>query len=81
MSDTDLLSKAYSEDWILVTNDRDFGELIFRERREHKGVIFIRLADERSANKIAVLRHVLDNYAERLQGQFVTVTEKRIRFA
>ncbi len=81
MIDPDVLSKANTENWILVTNDRDFGELIFRERRDHKGVIFLRLADERSANKIAVLRKVLDSFAERLENQFVTATESRIRIS
>lgn len=81
MTDEDLLSKAYAEGWIVITNDRDFGELVFRERRSHKGVIFLRLADERSTNKISVLRNVLSNYSKRLPGQFVTVTENRIRFA
>jgi len=55
--------------------------MIFRERRPHHGVIFLRLADERSANKISVLAKVLENYSERISGQFVTVTETRIRFA
>jgi len=81
MSDDDILSKASTEAWILITNDKDFGEMIFRERRPHNGVIFLRLADERSANKIAVLLNVLKNYSARLSGRFATVTETRVRFA
>lgn len=77
--DNDLLGKAVDENWILVTNDGDFGEMIFRERREHRGVIFLRLADERSENKIAVLQQVLKNYSDRLKGNFLTVTETKIR--
>lgn len=80
-SDDDILTKAVNEDWILITNDKDFGELIFRERRPHKGVIFLRLTDERSANKISVLSNVLDNHASKISKQFVTVAENRIRFA
>lgn len=38
-TDEDILIKAFAEDWILVTNDKDFGEMIYRERREHRGVI------------------------------------------
>ncbi len=81
MSDDDVLSKAASEERILITIDKDFGEMIFRERREHKGVILLRLADERSLNKIAVLQEVLENYSERISGQFVTATENKIRFS
>ena len=79
MADDDVLSKAFNENWILVTNDKDFGEMIFRERRQHHGVIFLRLKDERSAKKIEVLRHLLENYADKLPEKFVTATETKVR--
>jgi predicted nuclease of predicted toxin-antitoxin system len=79
MADETVLSKAFDENWILITNDRDFGEMIFREGREHKGVVFLRLSDERSANKIEVLRQLLTGYIEKLPNQFVTVTETKVR--
>lgn len=81
LEDSDILQKAYVENWILITNDKDFGEKVYRERRPHKGVIFLRLEDERAANKKETLRKLLDNYADRLPGQFVVVTEARVRFA
>jgi len=79
--DNDILKKAADEHWILVTIDKDFGEMIFRERKPHHGVIFMRLSDERSANKIAVLRRLLTSYPDRLSDRFVTVTETKVRFA
>lgn len=81
MSDADVLAKAVHEDWVLITNDKDFGEMVFRERLAHKGVIFLRLADERASNKIDVLRKLFANHSEKLQGQFVTVTDTKVRFA
>ena len=78
--DDDILAKAVVENWILITNDKDFGELVYRERRDHHGIIFLRLADERAANKIEVLRQLLAAYADKLPEQFVTVTETRVRF-
>ena len=80
-NDDQILTKALIENWVLITNDKDFGEMIFRERREHHGVIFLRLDDERSSNKIEVLSQLLDNYSDRLTDQFVTVTETKVRFA
>jgi predicted nuclease of predicted toxin-antitoxin system len=53
--DDEVIQKAYDERWILITNDKDFGEKVYRERRPHRGVIFMRLEDERAANKIEVL--------------------------
>lgn len=81
ISDDEVFAKAFAEQWILITNDKDFGEIVFREQREHHGIIFLRLDDERAANKIEVLRQLLVNYSEKLPGQFVTVTETKVRFA
>jgi predicted nuclease of predicted toxin-antitoxin system len=30
MTDDEVLTKAAGENWILITNDKDFGEMIFR---------------------------------------------------
>ncbi len=81
MSDNDIIDKACKENWILVTNDGDFGELIYRQKRSHRGVIFLRLEDERAANKIAVLQRLLANYSAKLSGNFVVATETKARFA
>ena len=81
IADDEIITKAAAENWILVTNDKDFGEMIFRERREHRGIIFLRLEDERAANKMEVLRRLLESYAEKLPENFVVVTETKVRFA
>lgn len=81
MDDDAVIAKAFAEDWILITNDQDFGEKVYREGRQHKGVVLLRLEDERAANKIAVLRRLLESYAEQLPNQFVAVTERQVRFA
>lgn len=81
LSDDQVIQKAYAEDRILITNDKDFGEKVFRERRPHKGVILLRLDDERAIVKIETLRRLLENHSSRLADNFVVVTEKRVRFA
>jgi len=81
MEDDDVIQKVRAENWILITNDKDFGEKVYRERRPHRGVIFMRLENERASNKIEVLRRLLEGYADRLADQFVVVTDTRVRFA
>ena len=81
IEDDGVIQKAYAENWILITNDKDFGEKVYRERRPHRGVIFMRLEDERAANKIEVLRRLLEGYAGKLADRFVVVTDTRVRFA
>ena len=81
LDDADIIQKAYTENWILITNDKDFGEKVYRERYSHKGVVFLRLDDERAASKIETLRKLLESYADRLPDQFVVVTESQVRVA
>ncbi len=76
-----IIEKAHKEDRILISNDKDFGEKIFREHRPHKGVILLRLSDERSVNKIAVLNNFLQEYAEKINDKFIVITEEHIRFS
>jgi len=80
MNDDSVIRKAYEENRILITNDKDFGEKVFREKLPHRGVILLRLEDERVKNKIAVLRRLLTNYSEKLPDRFIVVKENQIRF-
>jgi predicted nuclease of predicted toxin-antitoxin system len=80
-SDDDLLDKAHSENWILITNDKDFGAMIFRARKPHRGVVLLRLKDERVFSKISALSRLLGRFADQIANGFVVVSETNIRFA
>lgn len=79
--DDEVLRNALAGNRVLITNDTDFGEKVHRERRAHHGVVLLRLDDERAPVKIETLRRLLQSYADRLPGQFVVVTETKVRFA
>lgn len=81
IDDEAVLAKAEAEKWILITNDKEFGEKIFREKRSHHGVVLLRLADERSPSKVAAIQKLLHAHADQLFDRFVVVTEARVRFA
>ena len=81
LDDDAIVQRAFEENWVLITNDKDFGEKIYREKHPHRGVILLRLEDERAAVKIEVLRKLLRTYSDQLADQFVVVTETKIRFA
>ena len=53
--DTDILELASKENRILLTTDKDFGELVFKEKLIHSGVILLRLKNESVENKKKVL--------------------------
>jgi len=80
-ADEAIIHKAVEENWILITNDKDFGDKVYRDAYLHKGVILLRLEDERPVSKILVLSRLLRNYSEKLPNSFVVVNEKQVRFA
>ncbi len=81
LDDSLFLDKAFSENWILITTDRVFGEKVFREHLPHRGVVFLRLLDERPVAKIEAIRKLLESYADQLEDDFVVVTDFQVRFS
>jgi predicted nuclease of predicted toxin-antitoxin system len=79
--DSVILDKAYKENYILITNDKGFGTLIFQQKILHHGVILLRLDDELPANKIDVLKRVLLLHGDLLQDRFTVASEKAIRIS
>ena len=79
LPDPEVLAIAVDERRILITNDSDFGRLIFQRHLPHAGVIFFRLKPDATAQeKIDRLSWVLPTYADRLD-QFLVVTERTVR--
>lgn len=80
IQDEAVIARSIAERRVIITNDRDFGEMIFKERRPHHGVVFLRLRDERTRSKVEALRSLLRGYADQLEGAFVVVSETHVRF-
>jgi predicted nuclease of predicted toxin-antitoxin system len=78
LSDPDVLAIAVREQRILITDDTDFGELVFRRQLAHAGIILYRLGRSPLDAKTVWLDHVLDRYAARLD-QFLVITPRGIR--
>lgn len=81
MDDDDIIRKALDEKWILVTNDKGFGDKVYRDGRLHKGVILLRLEDERPSAKIHVLSRLIGAYSDRIPNSFLVATQWQVRFA
>ncbi len=60
--DAEVLAEASASDRLLLTCDKDFGELVYRQRRVSAGVVLIRLAGLSAESKS---RHVLQAIRER----------------
>lgn len=81
ITDSQVIAMANETHRVLITCDKRFAERIYRHRLPHKGVVLLRLGDERTQNKVDVLDRLLDKYADRLEGRFTVATEKTVRLA
>ena len=66
-SDGEVVSRATSENRILITNDKDFGNIAFSNGLAYRGVLLLRLRDETAANQVRVLSAALDQHGDRLE--------------
>ena len=78
IQDTEVLAIAHRTSRILITNDKDFGDLVFARRQPHAGVVLFRLITTDLSVKIARLDHVLAHYADQLD-QFLVVSLRNVR--
>jgi predicted nuclease of predicted toxin-antitoxin system len=79
VSDEDVLRRATSSGAVLVTEDKDFGELVYRRRLSHAGVLLVRLEGLDNVAKAEVVSQaVRDNSAE-LPGAFAVVSHDSVR--
>lgn len=79
LPDDQVLEIARSEHRILITNDRDFGELIFRKKFPHTGVIYFRFPlDATASQKIKSLQKLLITHKDHLQ-EFLVATPAGVR--
>lgn len=79
VEDSAVLDRAMEEQRVVVTLDRDFGALIFRDSKHHVGVLYLRLRKESAENIAKVLLNALSIHGQELQGKFVVVSDYRIR--
>jgi predicted nuclease of predicted toxin-antitoxin system len=78
-TDQEILLLANREDRLLLTNDKDFGEMAYRENRASAGILLLRLEAQDGAEKAARLSRILPLIENRLVGHFAVVTEARVR--
>ena len=73
------LDKARTEQRILVTDDKDFGELVFRRKLPSAGVVLLRITPPTAARPTAVAPIKMETELSYPPASFVVVTEHKIR--
>ena len=78
-SDVEVLRTAAADERVVVTSDKDFGELVFVHQIPCPGVVLVRVALAHEPDRVAHVRSVWPTVMSRLPGSFVTVTESAVR--
>ena len=79
IEDTAVCDWANQEQRVIITNDKGFGKLIFQEQLPNRGVVLLRLTDERAVNRVQVISDLLATYENRLKDHFVVASETGVR--
>jgi predicted nuclease of predicted toxin-antitoxin system len=76
--DVELIEKAAQERRVIITFDKDFGELVFK-RGHSVAVVLIRLRETSIEQTVSVVTDLVRNEGENLNRLFCVVENTRIR--
>lgn len=74
-----VLERANQQNAVLLTSDKDFGELVYRQGRIHAGVVLLRLAGLSQEAKASLVSVVLREREPKIQDSFAVVSPGTIR--
>src|SRR5579863_412154 len=78
-ADPQVLERALHEQRVLITEDRDFGELVYARGRTSAGVILVRFPSSVRLAKAASVVGAVARLGLRLQNSFAVVEPGRVR--
>lgn len=71
-------SKAVDEDRVIITTDKDFEGMVWKENRKHTGIL--RLENVPRNERLKLLSRVLQNWEEKLVDKAIVIaTRSKIR--
>jgi predicted nuclease of predicted toxin-antitoxin system len=79
MEDIHILDLANKEDAVIITMDKDFGELVFKNLLPHRGVLLLRLEDAISAEKLAVIETLIPHHILKIKNNFSVYQNGKFR--
>lgn len=79
--DERVLERALSERRVLITEDHDFGELVYARGRSSAGVILVRFHSRVRLAKPSAVVEAVAKLGQRLQGAFAVVEPGRVRLS
>ncbi len=78
-SDVEVLRIAVKNSSLLITEDKDFGELTYRLKHKHCGVLLIRLNDLPRQDRIILAVETIVSYFEKIENRFAVLNKQGLR--
>ncbi|MCD4746969.1 MAG: DUF5615 family PIN-like protein [Bacteroidales bacterium] len=79
MSDQEIIKLAANEGRMVITMDKDFGELVFHSLLDHCGIILLRLEDATGIEKLKIIKEILTKYSDKIKGHFCVYQKNKFR--
>jgi predicted nuclease of predicted toxin-antitoxin system len=77
--DDEVLKIANNKNSILLTADKDFGDIVYRQKRNHHGIILFRLAGLNIEKKIQTIISALNQHHNEIENHFSVISKTHIR--
>lgn len=77
--DLDWAKRAAQEQRLVITSDKDFGELVYRDAVASHGVVLLRLDDLTVPQILSRLQSAWSVVEANPSGKFIVVTETKVR--
>ncbi|MEP7267267.1 MAG: DUF5615 family PIN-like protein [Saprospiraceae bacterium] len=79
ISDIEVLKIAVNLKALLITEDKDFGEITFRTKHNHFGILLIRLSDIPRLERLHIISESIEDQIEHLYQNFSVLTKRGLR--
>ena len=80
MPDQEIVRLAALEKRVVITMNKDFGELVYHSGMDHCGISLLRLEHVTGSEKQQVIAKILANYADSIKNNFCVYQNKKFRF-
>ncbi len=79
LKDNLVLKLAAEKNAILITEDKDFGELLFKLKLPHTGILLLRIEDMASEQKHDLVFYFITKFSSQLSHNFSVIKQGKLR--
>jgi len=79
LPDHEIIKIAANENRMIITMDKDFGELVYHSLMDTCGIILLRLEDATGTEKLEVIKEIIAKYSKKIKNHFCVYQKGKFR--